>query len=307
MIFVGADALRAWPAIQPVLEAAESIKSQGKRTLTFILDLAPEQATPEILAELKKHDVALRVRVRSGETSSQLDPALQSLISQVEGRLAVRVDSGSSVEAMAATVRALCQAGAKLVYLEGCPSADQVQALYTHLEEDDDGSQPIFRLADLTSLMAACHLGDYRLYGCQAGWGMVAVSPDGDLFPCHQFVGIEAFKLGTIETGIEPDRQAPFCACPVDARPICQACWARYFCGGGCAFENWQHQGDLQTPAKAYCALTQERLRWAFERYSQLGRERKNTLDISLAVATHHKPYLAFTRSSPAPNAGGKV
>lgn len=305
VLFVGADSLRAWPAIQPVLDQAASIKE--KRPITFIIDVAPRQLTPEIMDGLKKHEVALRVRVQGAQVSTRLDPALQALISQVDGRLAVHIESDQSVDVNAAAVNTLCRAGAKLIYLEGLAGAEQVQALYARISEGDNGHQPLFRLAELTSLMAACHLGGYRLYGCQAGWGAVAVAPNGDLYPCHRFVGLEQFRLGNIEDGISSDRQIPFCAHPVDGRPICQACWARYFCGGGCAYQNWQQQGDLHTPAEAFCALAQERLRCALQTYSELERERKNTLDVSLAVATHHKPYLAFTRSSPAPRPGGKA
>ena len=75
-----------------------------------------------------------------------------------------------------------------------------------------------------------------RISGCGSGTEYMAVTPWGDLYPCHQFVGEEAFKLGNIWDGVtNPDVQAQFAACNVYAHPECRDCWARLYCSGGCA------------------------------------------------------------------------
>lgn len=87
-----------------------------------------------------------------------------------------------------------------------------------------------------------------RQYYCGAGRGLVCVSNDGDLYPCHRFLGKKDYVIGTVDSGIDAAKRRPFTELRVDARPGCRDCWARYFCGGGC----WSHavaaHGTLEHP-----------------------------------------------------------
>lgn len=103
-----------------------------------------------------------------------------------------------------------------------------------------------------------------RLSGCGAGHDYLAISPEGDLYPCHQFVGEEAYKVGTVETGItKPEISANFQSSHVLSKPTCMACWARFYCSGGCHANNIRYGGDLQTPYALGCALQKKRLECA--------------------------------------------
>ena len=103
-----------------------------------------------------------------------------------------------------------------------------------------------------------------RISGCGSGTEYMAVTPWGDLYPCHQFVGEEKFKLGDIWTGVTNHKiQDEFAACNVYARPECRDCWARLYCSGGCAANAYHATGKI-TGTYAYgCDLFRKRMECA--------------------------------------------
>jgi len=103
-----------------------------------------------------------------------------------------------------------------------------------------------------------------RLVGCGSGVEYLAVTPEGDLYPCHQFVGMEEFKMGTVDTGIE--RRAivkDFENCNVYTKPKCKKCWAKFYCSGGCIANSYNANGDLITPYEIGCELQRKRIECA--------------------------------------------
>lgn len=101
-----------------------------------------------------------------------------------------------------------------------------------------------------------------RLGGCGAGGEYLAVAADGSLYPCHHFVGTEAFRLGKLGNGtLELDRQkGSKVASSAAGREECSHCWARYLCGGGCAAASYFLAGDLGRNDPLYCALQRMRM-----------------------------------------------
>ena len=73
-----------------------------------------------------------------------------------------------------------------------------------------------------------------RLRGCGCGNDYVAITPDGDIFPCHQFVGIDEYKMGNIDEGtFDQEMKADFATAHVYSKPDCRECWAKFYCSGG--------------------------------------------------------------------------
>lgn len=100
-----------------------------------------------------------------------------------------------------------------------------------------------------------------RLHGCGAGVSYLAVSPEGDLYPCHQLVGQERFRLGHVETGIEKEElREEFRQAHVYNKPRCLRCWARFYCSGGCHAAALAATGSLKEPDPVTCAIQQARL-----------------------------------------------
>ena len=103
-----------------------------------------------------------------------------------------------------------------------------------------------------------------RISGCGSGTEYMAVTPWGDLYPCHQFVGEEAFRLGDIWTGVtNAETQAQFAACNVYAREECRDCWARLYCSGGCAANAWHATGSVTGVYEYGCELFKKRMECA--------------------------------------------
>ena len=103
-----------------------------------------------------------------------------------------------------------------------------------------------------------------RISGCGSGTEYMAVTPWGDLYPCHQFVGEERFKLGNIWDGVtNREVQGEFAACNVYAHPECRDCWARLYCSGGCAANANHATGSVTGVYEDGCKLFRKRMECA--------------------------------------------
>ncbi|MEG2774853.1 MAG: thioether cross-link-forming SCIFF peptide maturase [Acetivibrio sp.] len=103
-----------------------------------------------------------------------------------------------------------------------------------------------------------------RLSGCGSGTEYLAVTPWGDLYPCHQFVGMEEFRMGNVDEGIKRmDIQESFKECNVYSKPKCQDCFAKYYCSGGCAANAYNLQGNIHDAYDIGCELQRKRVECA--------------------------------------------
>ncbi|MBQ6896590.1 MAG: thioether cross-link-forming SCIFF peptide maturase [Oscillospiraceae bacterium] len=103
-----------------------------------------------------------------------------------------------------------------------------------------------------------------RISGCGSGTEYMAVTPWGDLYPCHQFVGDDKFKLGDIWNGVtNTEIQGEFAACNVYAHPECRDCWARLYCSGGCAANAYHATGKVTGIYEYGCRLFKKRMECA--------------------------------------------
>ncbi len=103
-----------------------------------------------------------------------------------------------------------------------------------------------------------------RVSGCGSGTEYLAVTPWGDLYPCHQFVGEEKFRLGDVWKGVDNAAlQAQFRSCNAYARPECRDCWARLYCSGGCAANAYRAAGSIQGVYEPGCELFRKRMECA--------------------------------------------
>ena len=103
-----------------------------------------------------------------------------------------------------------------------------------------------------------------RLVGCGSGTEYLAVTPTGDLYPCHQFVGMEQFKIGTVDTGVvNTDIRKQFESCNVYNKPGCKNCWAKFYCSGGCVANSFNTHGDLVSPYEIGCEMQKKRIECA--------------------------------------------
>lgn len=103
-----------------------------------------------------------------------------------------------------------------------------------------------------------------RLSGCGSGTEYLAVTPWGDLYPCHQFVGNEEFLMGNVFDGIKRmDIRDEFKTCNVYAKPKCKDCFARFYCSGGCAANSFNFHGNINDAYDIGCDLQRKRIECA--------------------------------------------
>ena len=103
-----------------------------------------------------------------------------------------------------------------------------------------------------------------RLSGCGSGTEYLAVTPWGDLYPCHQFVGNEEFLMGNVEEGVKNiPLQKEFKRCNVYAKEKCRDCFAKFYCSGGCAANSWNFHGKITDTYEIGCELQKKRIECA--------------------------------------------
>ena len=103
-----------------------------------------------------------------------------------------------------------------------------------------------------------------RVSGCGSGTEYLAVTPSGELYPCHQFVGEEEYRMGDVWSGVTNTAlRERFRSCNAYARAECAACWARLWCAGGCAANAYHASGDILGVYEAGCELFRKRLECA--------------------------------------------
>ena len=116
-----------------------------------------------------------------------------------------------------------------------------------------------------------------RISGCGSGTEYMAVTPWGDLYPCHQFVGDGRFLLGDVFNGVSNKAvQEEFAACNVYAREECKTCWARLYCAGGCAANAYHATGSVRGVYETGCVLFKKRVECAV--MAEIVREREENV-----------------------------
>ncbi len=103
-----------------------------------------------------------------------------------------------------------------------------------------------------------------RLSGCGSGTEYLAVTPWGDLYPCHQFVGQEEFLMGNVEDGIiKPEIADDFRSCNVYSKEKCRGCFAKFYCSGGCMANAYHFHGTIHDTYDIGCEMQRKRVECA--------------------------------------------
>ena len=103
-----------------------------------------------------------------------------------------------------------------------------------------------------------------RLSGCGTGHEYVSITPNGDIYPCHQFAGDEDFKMGNVfEGSVDEKIKSMFEKSNVYTKPLCENCFAKFYCSGGCSANAYNFNKDINKPYEIACELERKRVECA--------------------------------------------
>ncbi|GAW31613.1 thioether cross-link-forming SCIFF peptide maturase [Carboxydocella sp. JDF658] len=297
--FFGGEPLMNFPVVKNLVAYGKEAAAAAGKKIKFTLTTNALLLTEEIERWLNEEEMAVvlsldgrpevhdRMRPRldgSGSYQRTVDHILRFVNSRNQENYYVRGTFTGLQPDFAADVIYMADLGIKHLSVEpvvGAPEEDyalkeehlpQLLAEYERLTEEflrrQETGQPFtffhFNL-DLTGGPCLAK----RLSGCGAGHEYLACDPEGNLYPCHQFVRNKDFWLGTVDTGVEkPELVQRFQEAHVFNKQKCQNCWARYLCSGGCHASNYHSHGHLLEPYEMGCALEKKRLECAI--YIQL-------------------------------------
>ncbi len=286
--FFGGEPLLNFEAVQWAVEYALSAgkEKEWKFTLTTNTLLLDE----EVLAFCREHDFCLvlscdgrpevhdryRRLPRGGGTAEHVHRRLREFLER--GGTREYYIRGTYTRAnldFAADFCFLARLGARVVSLEPVVAGKEPFALRP--EDLPRVREEYFRLARLLLELgeAGREVSFYhfcldltggpcvakRLTGCGAGYQYLAVTPAGELYPCHQFVGHREYLMGDVWRGVvRRDLEEEFRSAHIYRKEPCRACWARFLCGGGCHAQAALHEGSLLRPHPLSCELVKARL-----------------------------------------------
>ncbi|GIM28637.1 thioether cross-link-forming SCIFF peptide maturase [Clostridium polyendosporum] len=141
---------------------------------------------------------------------------------------------------------------------------EQYDKIYTEMVERHKQGKEVFKFYHFNIDLNGGPCVYKRISGCGAGHEYVAITPDGEVYPCHQFVGNKDFLLGSIYNGeINKEISNNFKAAHIYNKPICRECWARFYCSGGCQANNFNFNGDIHIPYEIGCEMQKKRIECA--------------------------------------------
>lgn len=287
--FFGGEPLLRWDLLKRIIPYIRRREQEKKRKITLSLSANGTLLNDEIVHFLHHHRVPVtisldgpphihdRMRVFPNGTGSYyyIFPKIKKLL-QVQGRCPMRATLDPNEPRLTEVVEHLLQIGATLVHTEpasgllgkesGKLSSEAVENLkkeyrrfkekYIRAIQMESKLLPFFAFIRILRMLTGS--GQRRYYGCGMGRSYVAVSPRGEFYPCHRFVDQKKYLLGDLDNGLSKGAREQFVALQVRQRESCRSCWARYLCGGGCYYDAFFSQGDLEHPDPARCELYQE-------------------------------------------------
>jgi len=292
--FFGGEPLMNFDVVKQLVAYARSIEKQHNKNFRFtlttngmlidddVIDFANKECSNVVLSLDGRKEIHDRYRVDYAGNGSweKIVPKFQKLVEARGGKdyymrgtfthanpdflkdIQVMLDLGFTELSMEPVV---CAPGdpSELTEEDKVIVMDQYEKLAELMRKRDKEGKPFtfyHYMIDLTG--GPCIYK--RISGCGSGTEYMAVTPWGDLYPCHQFVGEEKFKLGDIWNGVNnTEIQSEFASCNVYARPECHDCWAKLYCSGGCAANAYHSTGSIRGVYKYGCDLFRKRMECA--------------------------------------------
>lgn len=292
--FFGGEPLMNWDVVKRLVEYARSIEKEAGKNFRFtlttngvlidddVIDFANKEMSNVVLSLDGRKEVHDRFRVDySGNGSwEKIVPKFQKLVKARGGKnyymrgtfthfnpdftkdIQAMLDLGFDELSMEPVVCAPEDASA-LTADDRAVVVEQYEKLADMMLERKAQGKPFTFYHYMIDLEGGPCIYK-RLSGCGSGTEYMAVTPWGDLYPCHQFVGDEKFLLGNIYDGVTNNAlREEFRSCNVYAREECADCWAKFYCSGGCAANAYHASGAISGVYEPGCDLFKKRIECA--------------------------------------------
>lgn len=293
--FFGGEPLLNWDVVKQTVEYIESIQAQHNKIFKLTLTTNGVLLTQDKIDYVNEHNMSLvlsidgreevhnRMRPSAGGTDTYKTVAknLVNAVKQRDGReYYVRgtythnnLDFVKDVMAMSdlgfehlSMEPVVGKEGEYVLRDEDLPilekEYEKLADLYLQRQKDGWGEKFNFFHFRMDLYRGPCMAK--RLRGCGAGHEYMAVVPNGDIYPCHQFVGRDGYVLGNVYEGLKNfDIPREFRNTHVFTKPTCAACWAKFFCSGGCHANNETFGGSIKEPYELGCKLQKKRIECA--------------------------------------------
>ena len=300
LILFGGEPLLNMEAVRAAVEEAEFLAERSGKQLLISLTTNGTLLTPEIVAFLRRHRIAVSVSMDGpaelhdsnragpgGEGSysrivSQLSRLLDAASAPVAARVTLIPEQWSRIEEVFDHLLGLGFhevgiAPASPIHRGLLPDAGQEEQLFQgfaalagRFVQAARGGR-ILPFSNFIDLLARLHVGQTKSVACGAGLGYLAVDAEGSFYLCHRLAGDEAFQVGTLDSGPDAEKiRSVLKAVTAGKDALCERCWARTMCGGGCHYENHLRENLLGLPQGSSCRFIKRWLQLGIEAYAEL-------------------------------------
>lgn len=284
LVFFGGEPLMNFRLIKSAVDYATQAGARAGKRVEFTMTTNATYLTTEVIQFLNDHAIGVSVSIdgpkkfhdlrrtfKNGKGSYEfIEPRVASLIRNHKTRpLAARVTLTHGVTAVREIFHHLITMGFHEVGFSPVTSSDQddyaltSDELWTVLTEfkgladsyvEKAARDEYLGFSNLSNALYDLHSGVVKAYPCGAGLGLVGVGSTGDLYLCHRFLESERHQIGTLDAGVDPEKQSAFLAeTHISRKPPCQVCWVRNLCAGGCHHEAYTRYGVLGHANTHYC------------------------------------------------------
>ena len=320
VIFFGGEPLLEIGLLERIVPYVRRKEKEAGKKVDFSLSTNGLLLSPQVVDFLAKNRIGCQVSIDgpagihdrtrvlpNGEgTYNAILPGVKRLISRRPGKVPARVTIAGGVIDLHKTVNHLLGLGFGSVHVEpAIGSSGDLEVTQEDVEEIKKQNESLavflvesvrnnrfFNYSNLVKHIRQTRVVKERLaHYCGAGRTYFALAQDGGFYPCHRFVGMDAYKMGNVNQGIDLSLQKKILNLTVDKRPVCKDCWARYLCGGGC----WKHavdaHGSLEKPEeKLSCQIIRHEIECAMAINSELAISDRDILSTMYEEAS--EPYL---------------
>lgn len=309
--FFGGEPLMNLPGIKRTIEFGEKKAKEASKRISFSISTNATLLTKEVIEYLHQKNVNIQVSIDGDEETQNLNrpyrgnlPTYRDICENVANlmhitkkRIAARTTvTSSGIHKLVPNVQHLLSLGFHSVHIE--IATGKKGKIFIRSDQQIDELKKQFRsLADifLSKIQKSEHMGVHnfirvlrsinvnsrKIHPCGAGRGYVCVGVNGDIFPCHRFVGNNKYLMGNaISDSYDPHWEKIITDdIAMTNRETCKACWARFLCGGDCIAVSEEYHGDIRIPDSSKCELIKYITELGMMIYAHIPRNRKKQIE----------------------------